>query len=668
MKSIKSKILVSMTVTIVISLILVGGVGSVLGYMGTKNTLSDSMKEMALLAADRVSYELQIYKNIASDMGSRERLSDPNISLEEKESLLQKKVDAYKLQRYNLLDTQGISLINGSNYSDREYFKQAMQGETYVSEPLISSVTGEVTIIVAAPVWEKGEIGGQISGVVYFVPKETFLNDIMLSLDVSKNGSAYMLDSNGTTIAHKNLENVRDQENTIRTFKNDKSFEDLVSIEEKMISGESGFGQYNYDKDHKFVAYAPVPDTNGWSIAINAPISDFVGSALKGIFVTGIILIIATVISISIALKLSVSIGKPIKACADRLKLLSKGDLDTDVPQFKSNDEVGELVSSTTIIVKALSTILKDIDYVLGEMGKGNFVVDSQASELYIGDFAPLLVSIQDIKSKLSNVLMQIRVSADQISAGAAQVSDGAQALAQGSTEQASSVQELAATVTEISEEARDTASVTKNSQKHAEDAGRQVTKSNDQMGEMTAAMAEITESSEKIGRIIGTIEDIAFQTNILALNAAVEAARAGSAGKGFAVVADEVRNLASKSDEAAKATKELIESSIQAVRRGSDIVSDVTVSLQTTTDLALSAVGDMDKVANVVEHEAEAISQVTDGLDQISSVVQSNSATSEESAAASEELASQAQILKNMVEQFNLPSTNPDTYDVNDQ
>ena len=180
-------------------------------------------------------------------------------------------------------------------------------------------------------------------------------------------------------------------------------------------------------------------------------------------------------------------------------------------------------------------------------------------------------------------------------------------------------------------------------------------------MERLTEAMLEITDSSRQIGHIITTIEDIAFQTNILALNAAVEAARAGSAGKGFAVVADEVRNLASKSDQAAKATKELIENSIKSVERGSSLAGEVTEALQRTTEFAELAVADMINVANMVESAVTSVSQVTEGLDQISSVVQINSATSEESAAASEELSSQARLQYNLVSQFKLPAVGND-------
>ena len=657
MKSIKSKILVSMILTVAVSLILVGGASSFLGYQGTEKTLKGSMEGTAVVTSERVSCQLLLYQNMAAETGGIKRLSDPEISLQEKKAVMQDKMEIYQFQRYNLLDLEGTSLLDGESYSDRTYFQEALKGNSYVSEPMISSVTGKVTIIISAPIWADGEVGGQVAGVLYFVPDENFLNDIVASVKVSEHGAAYILDQEGTTIAHENADLVRRQENTIRNAQSDASLKELAAIEQEMIRGETGSGFYRYNHEKKLVAYSPIPATEGWSIAINAPVTDYNDASIWALTISVLLLIAAAVAASLVAFRLALGIGTPIQECTKRLELLARGDLETPVPEISREDEVGDLVNSTGIIVRGLRTILKDIDYVLDEMGGGNFTVESQAVELYIGDFEPLLESMRRIKSKLSDVLLQIRVSAEQISSGSAQVSDGAQALAQGATEQASSVQELAATVNEIAAGARRMAQITEETQVSAEAAGGQVNQSNAQMKDMTKAMGEITETSEQISQIIGTIEDIAFQTNILALNAAVEAARAGSAGKGFAVVADEVRNLASKSDEAAKATKELISASIQSVQKGNGIVHHVTESLQKTTELAGQAVENMGRVAKDVEREAEAVSQVTEGLDQVSSVVQTNSATSEESAAASEELASQAQILKDMVAQFRLPS-----------
>lgn len=184
---------------------------------------------------------------------------------------------------------------------------------------------------------------------------------------------------------------------------------------------------------------------------------------------------------------------------------------------------------------------------------------------------------------------------------------------------------------------------------------GRRITESNRQMQDMIHAMDEISSSSKEIGKIIKTIEDIAFQTNILALNAAVEAARAGEAGKGFAVVADEVRSLASKSADASNSTSALIENSLRAVLNGTRIADDTAKNLSDVVSGVKDVVATIGQISNDSTEQADAIGQVTQGIDQVSSVVQTNSATAEESAAASEELSGQAQLLKKLISQFRL-------------
>ena len=209
--------------------------------------------------------------------------------------------------------------------------------------------------------------------------------------------------------------------------------------------------------------------------------------------------------------------------------------------------------------------------------------------------------------------------------------------------------------MTGIAQNARQTAAAAEEAGLFANQADVQLGISVDYVKELNSAMEKISSSSAEISKIISTIESIAFQTNILALNASVEAARAGSAGKGFAVVSSEVRSLASKSDEAAKATKELIESSIATVMEGSQVVSRVTESLNKANSIAQNVSVKMNVVVEAVESQTEAISQVTDGINQISSVVQDTSSTSVESAATSQELSKQSLLMNNLVRKFRL-------------
>lgn len=368
-----------------------------------------------------------------------------------------------------------------------------------------------------------------------------------------------------------------------------------------------------------------------------------------------VIIIFAMAVSILLGLKLARSISRPLKACTERLKRLAKGDLQSEVPVVPTKDEIGDLAQATGIIVTGLTKVITDLDMCLNEMGRGNFAVESSAAEYYLGDFTSLLESVCQINGQLSKTLETINQSSRQVSNGAEQVSSGALALSQGAAEQASAVEELAATITDIFRHVKENADNAAMASREAGRVGETLYESEKKMTEMIQAMDEINRCSGEISKIIKTIEDITFQTNILALNATVEAARAGEAGKGFSVVAEEVRNLASKSAEASKSTTILIESTALAVEQGTQIAGETARVLLAAVEGAKAATDIVDKISIASKEQSQSVAQVTIGVEQISNVVQTNSATAEESAAASEELSGQAQMLKGLVDQFTL-------------
>lgn len=349
------------------------------------------------------------------------------------------------------------------------------------------------------------------------------------------------------------------------------------------------------------------------------------------------------------------SIIKPLEEIEQVAKAIADGDFNQNI-EYKAKDELGILAESFNKTVVRLSDYIEyinEVSEILEEVAQGN--LDFKLVHAYEGEFSKIKAALMHISATLNNTMKKINDSAEQVATGSDQVAAASQALSQGATEQAASVQELAASINEILEKVKSAADDAVHAKDTTNEAGAEVNNCNQQMQHMIDAMGEISDKSNEIGKIIKTIEDIAFQTNILALNAAVEAARAGEAGKGFAVVADEVRNLANKSQEASKNTSILIEGSMSAVEKGTKIAQETAESLGSVVSAALLTVESVDKIALAANEQVISMNEVTVGVDQISSVVQTNSATAEQSAAASEELAGQAQIMKNLVRKFKL-------------
>ncbi|WP_050738422.1 methyl-accepting chemotaxis protein [Acetobacterium bakii] len=345
-------------------------------------------------------------------------------------------------------------------------------------------------------------------------------------------------------------------------------------------------------------------------------------------------------------------VDKPLKEMLKVLDLLCSGNLKNTVNGLYQGvfDELKQVVNDIQL---RLNWVITEISTVTCEIGKGN--LDLKNVKIYDGDYADISYGINGIIESLNPLLTKINESADQVAAGSNEVSYGSQNLAQGSNEQASSIQELTASITEIADQTINNAGNANKAREIADLVLINAEKGNSQMAKMQGAMLDINQSSTNISKIIKVIDDIAFQTNILALNAAVEAARAGKHGKGFAEVAEEVRTLAARSSDAAKETTFLNEGSIKKVKAGTTIADNTAMALNDIVNGVGKVTDLIGNIASASNEQASEIAQINQGIEQVVQVVQQNSATAEESAAASEELNSQAELLKGMINQFQL-------------
>lgn len=659
--SIKAKIFFSFIALILVVVIVLGGLSAYQSYNITFKTLEQTMSNLTQVSSQVISNKLEVYKSVAADLGLNPVLSDLKVNKIEKAKTVKQIVEMYGLlDAYSVTSMgTGESPVTGELYliSNEEYFISAMEGNVYVSEPTLNKKLDKVTLTVSAPIWKNGEYGSSVNGVAVIVLDGQALSDIASSVKIGESGFGFILNKNGYTIGHPEYEKVIAEENIIMSYETDGSNESMAKTERKLLSGEISFGDYKSNGKKNLIAYSPIEGSNGWGFFVSAPESEYLGSTNISIIITLIVSIVSLIIANITGKNIANKIADPVIACADRLKRLSEGDLQSEVNIIDRNDEIGLLIKSLSSTVKGFNVIINDISYHLGAIAEGDF--STTIEKEYNGDFNSIVISMRKISEYLNLIVRQVNESAEQVASGSEQVAGGAQALSQGATEQASSVEELSATINEMSEQINSNAINAKKANDISLESTNQVEIGNNYVKEMNDAMLNINNTSKEIAKIIKVIDDIAFQTNILALNAAVEAARAGNAGKGFAVVADEVRNLASKSADAAKNTTTLIENSIKAVDSGARISKQTEKALSEAVIKAREVATMIDNISTASSQQAVAASQVLAGIEQISAIVQTNSATAEESAAASEELSGQAQVLKDLVAGIKLKDEN---------
>lgn len=639
----RTKIQISFSLIMAVLLVIIGMVTQKLNT-ATVNILTDnSIATSATLASNHISQQLEDYLNVVSMAGTNELLSDNSVSIAEKTAFLDKYVETYGFTSANLLDTKGISLIEGTDFSDRDYVISALEGTANVSDVTLSKYTNTYGVSVAAPVYNTAN---RITGVVYFRLDIDFMMDVIRNISISNNSYAYLVDKKGNIIVHPDNSlilnfNLANQQGSMAALANE--------IKEK----ESGDGTYTYNGKTILCGFGAIDHTNDWSIVIAAPETDFTSYSDKVNSITLLLDIVAIIIAIILSAFLASSISKPIERVKQALLAVAEGDFSVQIPDARGKDEVAVLQNTTASLLHTLSDIIGQANQVMDSIA--NYDLSISDMNNYPGEFDKLSTSINSIKHMLKKLIVKVQNSVYTVENGSHEIAQATSALSQGAVSQATSIQTVAGDFSDV------VARIDNNSA-HEELVNEKLTAldqniqtANGQMESLMAAVDSIETMSVDIQKIVGTIDSIAFQTKILSLNASVEAARAGDMGKGFAVVAEEVRSLAVKCGEASNKTSDLVNACVKSITNAKECADATFESLSGIVNDSAEISIAFQSIADDTLEQANKSKRIQDEVDNISDVVQTNTATAEETAASTALLSEQAKSLKELIRKFKI-------------
>lgn len=615
--------------------------------------LLDSLQPMVRQSAKSVESSIHLLADRMMTIAGDQRISgvssdeadtrpDTKTIRTNRTAVLEEAATIYELYTIALYDLNGNLLLgieDAPETLDSDFFAllQETDNLTTSSDTVFQ---GNLGITMGMPVKENGETSMYVVGVY----KYDAINDIISSINLGKNGMAYMANHEGIVTGHPDQSLVL-KGHTLSQISDGN--DDAIS---RITTDETGSTEFPIDGKKMLVAFSPIRGTQ-WSLVIQVPKSDYNHLINRAMLVAVLLTLAVLVLSILIVLRLARSISRPVKSVTNRMVSLSDGDLHTETVSVQTEDELGIMAKTLNDTVESVNQYISDIQQVLTQIADGNLGVEPQVD--YKGDFILIRDSLASIVQSMNETISGFRSAAVRLAEMAEELSGQSGQLHHASLEQHESAASLVDEVNQAKERLADVTESSSQTRAKTEEITQCIQRANTQMSALSGAMNDISSNAHEITKIARAIEDISFQTNILALNASVEAARAGSAGSGFAVVANEVQNLAVKSAEAAQSATEMISNTLAIIQTGVGLNADTASSLDAISDVSAQISSISDQLVVAVEGQASALSTMEERIDAISAITDRNLQSSEGTSKASQLLASEAEKLQAQVKNF---------------
>ncbi|SFB37684.1 methyl-accepting chemotaxis protein [Acetitomaculum ruminis DSM 5522] len=610
-------------------------------YIGLENTFG-KLEITSRLTSNQIGGRLDNYMNLAAVSGRDPIISSSDASNADKLERMSVLAKQNGFESYDVLNLKGISYLNETNYSDKDFFQSALNGTAAISD--IEKCEDGFEFTIAAPLYDESLT--KIQDVVCYKMEIDFLKDILSSLNLSETSYAYLIDDNGNVIVHTNEELI-DKVN----ISEEKGA--LSEIYNNLTEERTGSKEYTYNNTRVLCGYSPIPGSSGWSIVVAELYTTYVHDVNSMTYQMIFILVILLITFIIISRIVANLIAKPIIRVKDSLSKIAVGDFSENIKTIKNPKkyEVAVLTNTAAMMLDRLKKIVMDSTDILE--GLSNYNLKQEKMDTYPGDFNKLSDSVNKISNILNELIVEVSQSTSYVGNGSKELAQAADALAQGTTTQAGSIQNVVSDIEDMAKRINRNAQNEKTVDQQIKNLNCLIQNGNGEMTNLVEVVKEVEAMSADIQKIVGTIDSIAFQTNLLALNASVEAARAGIHGKGFAVVASEVGALAAKSSNASQQTADLIESCLSKIEEAMNCAN-------TTFDVLTRIVENSGEISKAFEEisadtnqQVENASSIQKEIVNISNVVQSNMATAQETAASTQVLSEQADTLDNLMRRF---------------